>query len=146
MAVNMPNNLYQQATPSSAYYPSAPVVATPMTSAGPNFPVAHAVAVGPSWHPPAMNLDYLSPHLSFNQGSTPYPSPPPSLAVPQTNEELNTFSYTLKAFRETLLSLVTMPIDDFRSDDAHPTALCIPVMELAEIMKEYSANECDWGD
>ena len=44
MAVNMPYNLYQRATPASAYYPSAPVVATPMTSAGPNFPVAHAVA------------------------------------------------------------------------------------------------------
>jgi len=39
-----------------------------------------------------------------------------------------------------------MPIDDFSSDDAHPTALCVAVMELAEIMKEYSANECDWGD
>jgi citrate synthase len=69
-----------------------------------------------------------------------------TLAVPQTNEELNTFSNTLKALRETLSSLVTMPIDDFRSDDAHPTALCVAVMELAEIMKEYSSNECDWGD
>ena len=39
-----------------------------------------------------------------------------------------------------------MPIDDFRSDDAHPTALCAAVMELSEIIKEYSANECDWGD
>ena len=44
MAVNMPYNLYQRATPSSAYYPSALVVATPMTLAGLNFPVAHAVA------------------------------------------------------------------------------------------------------
>ncbi len=69
-----------------------------------------------------------------------------TLAVPQTNEELNTCSNTLKALRETLSSLVTMPVDDFRSDDAHPTALCIAVMELAEIMKEYSSNECDWGD
>jgi hypothetical protein len=58
-----------------------------------------------------------------------------TLAVPQTKEELNTFSNTLKALRETLSSLVTMPIDDFRSDDAHPTALCVAVMELAEIMK-----------
>jgi len=39
-----------------------------------------------------------------------------------------------------------MPIDDFRSDDVHPTALWVAVMELAEIMKEYSSNECDWGD
>ncbi len=44
MAVNRPYNLYQQEIPSSAYYPSAAVVATPMTLAGPNFPVAHAVA------------------------------------------------------------------------------------------------------
>jgi hypothetical protein len=44
MAVNMPYNLYQQATPSSTYYPSTPVVAIPMTLAGPNFPVAHAIA------------------------------------------------------------------------------------------------------
>jgi citrate synthase len=64
-------------------------------------------------------------------------------AVPQTNEELNTFSNTLKALRETLSSLVTMSIDDFHSDEAHPTALCIAVMELAEM---YSSNECDWGD
>ena len=44
MAVNMPYNLYQRATPSSAYYLSAPVVATPMTSTEPNFPVTQDVA------------------------------------------------------------------------------------------------------
>ena len=39
-----------------------------------------------------------------------------------------------------------MPIDDFCSDDTHRTALRVTVMELAEIMKEYSVDECEWGD
>ena len=71
----MPYNPYQQA---------APVVATPVTSAGPYVPAAHAVAVVPSWHPPATNPDYSTPHASFNQGSPPPPPPPPSYNVPTT--------------------------------------------------------------
>ncbi len=51
--------------------------------------------------------------------------------MPKIDEELNTFSNTLKSLQNTLSSLVPTPMNNIRADGTNPAALHDTVMELA---------------